>query len=172
MENYTCCFLGHRTVNETDELRTKLTDTVEKLITQENVDTFLFGSNSRFDRLCLELVTRLKEKYPRVKRIYVRAEFPCISDDYLAYLLKSYDDTYYPAQLHGAGRASYVERNYEMINNSTYCVVYYDNSRAPAARRSGTKIALDYALKKGKEIIPLCGTVPPVQVAATVSLRP
>ena len=70
----TCCFFGNRTINETDELRTKITEAVERLITYENVDTFLFGSKSEFDRLCLELVTKIKEKYPHVKRIYVRVE--------------------------------------------------------------------------------------------------
>lgn len=153
LTNYTCCFFGHRTINETDELRTKITEAVERLITDEKVDTFLFGSKSEFDRLCLELVTKLKEKYPHVKRIYVRAEFPFINDDYLTYLLKSYDETYYPEKLHGAGRAAYVERNYEMINNSKYCIVYYDEPNAPTTRKSGTKIALDYAIKKGRKVI-------------------
>ncbi|MBE6643517.1 MAG: DUF1273 domain-containing protein [Ruminococcaceae bacterium] len=153
MKENTCCFFGHRTINETEELRTKITETVERLITNENVDTFLFGSKSEFDRLCLELVTKLKEKYPHVKRIYVRAEFPFINDDYLNYLLKSYDDTYYPEKLHGAGRAAYVERNYEMINNSKYCIVYYDEQNAPTTRKSGTKIAIDYAIKKGSDVI-------------------
>ena len=153
MKEKTCCFFGHRTINETDELWTKITETVEKLITDENVDTFLFGSKSEFDRLCLELVTKCKEKYPHVKRIYVRAEFPFINDDYLAYLLKSYDDTYYPEKLHRSGRAAYVERNYEMIRGSKYCIVYYDESCSPATRKSGTKIALDYAIKKGREVI-------------------
>ena len=148
-----CCFFGHRTINETEKLRTKIIEAVERLITDEDVDTFLFGSKSRFDSLCLELVTKLKEKYPHVKRIYVRAEFPYINDDYLTYLLKSYDDTYYPEKLHGSGRAAYVERNYEMINNSKYCIVYYDEPNAPTTRKSGTKIALDYAIKKGREII-------------------
>ena len=151
--NNTCCLFGHRTINETDELRTKITEAVERLITDEKVDTFLFGSKSEFDRLCLELVTKLKEKYPHVKRIYVRAEFPFINDDYMAYLLKSYDDTYCPEKLHGAGRAAYVERNYEMINNSKYCIVYYDEPNAPTTRKSGTKIALDYAIKKGREVL-------------------
>ena len=153
MKDNICCFFGHRTINETEELRTKITEAVERLITDENVDTFLFGSKSEFDSLCLKLVTKLKEKYPHVKRIYARAEFPFINDDYLAYLLKFYDDTYYPENLHGAGRAAYVERNYEMINNSKYCIVYYDESRAPTTRKSGTKIALDYAIKKGRAVI-------------------
>ena len=53
----------------------------------------------------------------------------------------------------GAGRAAYVERNREMINKSKYCIVYYDEQNAPATRKSGTKIALDYAIKKRKEIM-------------------
>ncbi|MBQ3034263.1 MAG: hypothetical protein IJD28_07765 [Deferribacterales bacterium] len=85
----TCCFIGHRNINETEELKIKLMSLIEKLIEDENVDTFLFGSKSRFNSLCLELVTKIKEKHPHVKRIYVRAEFPAISDDYKAYLLKS-----------------------------------------------------------------------------------
>ncbi len=153
MHDNTCCFFGHRTINETDELRTKITEAVERLITDEKVDTFLFGSKSEFDRLCLELVTKLKEKYPHVKRIYVRAEFPFINEDYMAYLLKSYDETYYPEKIHGSGRAAYVERNYEMVNNSKYCIVYYDKSHAPTTRKSGTNITLGYATKKGREVI-------------------
>ena len=153
MKMNTCCFIGHRTINETEELKERLIDTIERLITEEKVHTFLFGSNSRFDSLCLELVTELKEKYPHVKRIYVRAEFPVISDEYKAYLLKSYDDTYYPERIKGSGRLAYVERNCEMIVKSRFCIVYYDDSYAPTDRQSGTKLALDYAVKQGRDII-------------------
>ena len=52
-----------------------------------------------------------------------------------------------------------------MINQSDVCVVYYDENYAPPRRRnsrrdladyqpkSGTKIAYDYAVRKGKTII-------------------
>ncbi len=153
MKENTCCFIGHRTINETEELRNKLSATIEKLITDEKADTFLFGSKSRFDSLCLEIVSKLKEKYPHVKRIYVRAEFPVIDDDYAAYLLKLYDNTYYPEKIKNAGRAAYVERNFEMIDNSRFCIVYYNEETAPKTRKSGTRIALDYATKKGAQII-------------------
>ncbi len=83
----------------------------------------------------------------------MRAEYPYISEQYKSYLLESYDDTYYPEKIRNSGRASYVERNYEMIDNSYYCIVYYDELCIPTTRRSGTKIALDYAMKKGKTII-------------------
>lgn len=42
----TCCFFGHRTINETEELKGKLYKTIESLVVNENVDTFLFGSKT------------------------------------------------------------------------------------------------------------------------------
>ena len=53
----TCCFLGHREICETEELRTQLSQAIENLILYEKTDTFLFGSKSRFNTLCYELVT-------------------------------------------------------------------------------------------------------------------
>jgi len=153
MNKKTCCFFGHRTINETEELKSKLNDIIEKLISEKNVDTFLFGSKSRFNSLCLELVTEIKEKYPHIKRIYVRAEYPHISEQYKKYLLENYEETYYPERILNSGKAAYVERNREMIDNSHYCIVYYDENSAPTTRKSGTKIALDYAIKQCKYII-------------------
>ena len=149
----TCCFIGHRTINETEELKSKLVEIIEKLIVDEKVDTFLFGSKSQFNSLCFELVTEIKEKYPHIKRVYVRAEYPYINEQYTNYLLESYEDTYYPEHIRSSGRAAYVERNYEMINKSEFCIVYYDEPNAPTTRKSGTKIALDYAIKHKKEIL-------------------
>ncbi len=160
----TCCFFGHRKITETQELKDLLYEIVESLITERKVDTFLFGSKSEFDDLCHEMVTALKEKYPHIKRIYVRAEFQYIDDFYTKYLLKSYEDTYYPKQIENSGRASYVERNYEMINKSDYCVIYYDENYLPPRRKnsrrdisdyqpkSGTALAYSYAKSKNKVI--------------------
>lgn len=153
MKENTCCFFGHRVIHETEELKEQLYVTIERLIVEERVDTFLFGSKSRFDSLCLELVSELKQKYPHVQRIYVRAEYPYISEHYKNYLLKSYEDTYYPEKIVNSGRAAYVERNYEMIDNSRFCIVYYDERNAPTTRKSGTKIAFEYAVGHGKQLI-------------------
>ena len=153
MKENTCCFFGHRTINETEELKLKLVEIIEKLIADKKADTFLFGSKSRFNSLCLKLVTEIKEKYPHIKRIYVRAEYSDISEHYKNYLFEAYEDTYYPEHIIGSGKVAYVERNYEMINNSHFCIVYYNEQEAPTSRKSGTKIALDYAIKQGKEII-------------------
>ena len=148
-----CCFIGHREINVTDELKEKLYVLIEHLIIEESIDTFLFGSKSQFDDLCYDIVTNTKKKYPHIKRIFVRAEYPYIDESYKAYLLESYEDTYFPKSVLGAGKASYVKRNCEMIENSCFCIVYYKEDYTPKGRKSGTKIALDYAEKKKKTII-------------------
>ena len=148
-----CCFFGHRKIIETEELKSNLKEIIEKMIIENRVDTFIFGSKSQFDSLCLKLVTEIKTKYPHIKRIYVRAEYPFIDEQYKNYLLEKYEDTFYPEKIRAVGKAAYVERNFEMINQSKYCVFYYDEHLAPCIRNSGTKIALDYAIKQGKELI-------------------
>ena len=161
----TCCFFGHRKIDETEELKNKLSEIIENLIVNENVDTFLFGSKSQFDDLCHKIVTELKEKYPHIRRVYIRSAFQHIPDWYEDSLLEYYEETYFPEKIENSGRASYVERNQEMINKSDFCVVYYDENYLPPRRKnsrrdltdyqpkSGTKVAYDYAVRKRKEII-------------------
>lgn len=84
---------------------------------------------------------------------YVRAEFPEIDDTYKNYLLERYSATYFPEKITAAGRAVYVERNFEMIDRSRFCVVYYNKDYTPARRKSGTSLAYAYAVKKKCEII-------------------
>lgn len=153
MKANTVCFFGHRDIKETEELKFQLCETIEKLIIEMKVDTFLFGSKSRFNDLCYRLVTEYKEKHPHIKRVYVRAEYPYIDDNYTKYLLESYEQTYYPEKIIGAGKAVYIKRNFEMIDKSEFCVVYYDENYSPATRKSGTKIALEYAIKKRKRVV-------------------
>lgn len=161
----TCCFFGHRKIELTEDLVCQLKELIKHLITDKGVDTFLFGSRSDFDTVCLALVTELKKKYPHIRRIYVRAEFPYISESYEAYLLERYEESYYPERIGRTGRAVYIRRNYEMIDHSGYCVIYYDENYMPPRRKqsksgvadyqpnSGTKLAFEYAKKKGLTVV-------------------
>jgi len=149
MNETTCCFFGHRTIIDTPILRERIATTIEHLIVSKHVDTFLFGSKSQFNSLCYELVTQIKERHPHIRRIYVRAEFPHIDTLYTQYLSERYEDTYFPARLARAGKVVYVERNREMIDRSSYCLVYW---QADHARRSGTKLALRYANQKKRTL--------------------
>lgn len=161
------CFIGHRTIEKREELISSLKETVITLI-KKGVTIFLFGSMSAFDDLSWKVVTQLKEKHPFIKRIYVRSTYPYIDKSYEKYLLDSYEETYFPQQIEKAGKYSYVERNYEMIEKSTYCVFYYNENYIPplkqpfkqnlllqSNRKSGTKIAYEYARRKKKNIINL-----------------
>ncbi len=164
-QEQTCCFFGHRKIENAEEVRSKLSAIIEDLIYNKEVNTFLVGSKSDFDDLCREVIGELRQKYPHIKRVYVRAEFPYISEDYKKHLLKRCEITYYPLRAVEAGRAVYVERNCEMIDKSLYCVVYYTEGYAPPRRRnsrrdlcdyqpkSGTRLAYEYAEKKKKHII-------------------
>ena len=164
-ENKVCCFFGHRKITETENLIKWLYKTIENLIIYERVDTFLFGSKSTFDQLCHTIVTELKEEYPHIRRIYVRAEYPYISNNYKTYLLEKYEDTYYPEKVLNAGRASYIKRNFEIIDKSDFCIIYYDKDYSLPSKqhiqhilpdyqaKSGTEIAYSYAKRKKKKII-------------------
>ncbi len=163
----TCSFFGHRNTVATPELCEKLRQTVICLIEKESVKRFLFGSASKFDDLCLKTVTEIKGEYPELQRVYVRSQYPYIDKPYKEYLLESYDDTIMPNKVENAGKASYVERNQEMINASDFCVFYYNERYAPPLRKqskraltsyqpsSGTRLAYEYAKQKKKEIINL-----------------
>lgn len=124
----TCCFFGHRKIVISEHLIESLRNEIEKIICENKVNMFLFGSRSEFDELCHKVVSELKEKYSDIVRIYVRAEYPYIDDEYRNYLLKDYEDTYFPEKIIRAGKASYIERNYAMIEKSKYCIVYYDEN--------------------------------------------
>lgn len=125
---------------------------IKNLITAHNISVFIFGSKSEFNSLCYEVVTEIKQLYPYIKRVYVRAEYPVIDDDYKKHLLGKYEYTYFPEKLLGATKAVYVKRNYEMINSCDYCVFFFDEAYSTKKRKSGTKIALDYAVKQNKKI--------------------
>ncbi len=165
MEQKACCFFGHRKISNKELIKDRLLQITEKLILQENIKTFYLGSKSDFDDLCCEVLAEQKEKYPHIERIYIRAEFQYINEDYEKYLLEFCDKTYFPKRLENAGRAVYVERNYEMIDKSTHCVCYFLKDYVPPKRKnskrdfisyrpkSGTHIAYNYALKKNKIII-------------------
>lgn len=173
-----CCFIGHRVIDVSDSLIKRLKILIESLIVCENVCMFLFGSNSQFNDLCLEIVTNLQKKYPHIKTI----AYECKSE---IFFLKKYKEYYQKIMSNfynkrvdimtvdekidhktkfTAGKASYVERNQAMIDSSHFCVFYYNQEYLPQKRKhtikhsslyqpqSGTKLAYLYALKKHKKI--------------------
>lgn len=165
MVNYdiskTCCFLGHRKVNISNEFKDALKTLIENLIVDKGITIFMFGSRSEFEDICYDIVSALKIKYSNICRIYVRAEYPVISKEYEDGLLKAYEDTYFPSDLH-SDMFVYIKRNQEIINKSCFCVFYYNDKYVPISARSshkfhmtnsGTGLAYEYAKSKCKNVI-------------------
>lgn len=166
----TCSFLGHRKIDVNNGLNQRIKDCIEDLLVNHNVRIFLFGSKSMFNDLCHFLVSELREKYPDVKRIcYTCKGEGCTIESerlecekiYSSVLnreirLLGFEEEFDHKTKDKAGRASYVERNQAMIDDSDFCIFYYDEKYlTPTKTNSGTRIAYEYALRKRKKIINL-----------------
>lgn len=181
MEEKVCSFFGHRKIADSVALRQRIQSEIVNLIENYGVNVFLFGSRSDFDSLCHAIVTELKEKYPHIqRRAYTCRSETCTLEKERAYWEGIY--SYFekrPVTLLGveeevehknkytAGKAQYVERNQAMINDSDFCVFYYNPYYQPPRRKyskrsvgdyqpkSGTKLAFDYANQRkrgGKDL--------------------
>ncbi len=180
METSACCFIGHRKVQDKELVFLAVKKTVERLIIENGVRTFHFGSKSEFDDLCHLAVTELQSKYPDIVRVnYNRKSEYVVKPNEKADLqeswsrllkkdirLKDFEKSKMSDRLINAGKASYVERNEDMINDSEYCIFYYKEEYTPepnpyykSSGKSGTKLAYDYAVRKKKNIINIAGII-------------
>lgn len=175
------CFIGHRTVNDAEQVKTELFGALSSLIS-DGADTFLFGSRSEFDFLCWEIVTALKEKYPQIKRVSYNAphEAAFISKEerescerLISQAVKhevhyaDYEEAVDSQKAITANKNAYIMRNQEMIDASDVCIFYYNKDYKPPIRKapniylsnyqpkSGTAIAYAYFKQKKKRIINL-----------------
>ena len=165
------CFIGHRKIEDTIELRTALANTLENLIENHGIENFLFGDKSEFNSLCYDMVSEMQKEYPYIRRIKYRKDTPVIDEYSKPLFTKGYEDSICPEGVEKAGKASYIKRNQAMIDASEICIFYNKEDYLPEKRKiskaavntyqpkSGTKIAYDYAMKQGKEIVNLCNLV-------------
>ncbi len=121
---YTCCFVGNIGAEPTEELYLRVNDIVEKLITVEKVNTFLFETKKGFEGICFDIVLALKLKYPHIKRIRVSTGFPFISDFCVDDTLEGFDDTYYPGRILYKEKLVYQGKTGERTDLSGVCVTY------------------------------------------------
>ena len=176
-----CCFIGHRKIIETQELIERLQDTIENLIKEKGVKTFIFGSRSEFDFLCHKIVSNLMTIYPTIERVVYtcKSEFAVLKKDKTELeqifsnafkqdiVLCEYEKEIEHKTKFTSGKASYIERNKAMIDASDFCIFYYDENYKPQKRKykksdvfeyqpkSGTSLAYEYATTKKKGIINL-----------------
>lgn len=154
-----CCFIGHRKIERSPELISRLEWLLEKLI-KSGTDCFIFGDHSEFNTLCHDTVTVLQGKYPHVRRIHYRTEYEELSDSVRRFFLSGYEDSICPKGVARSGKAAYVKRNRAMIDNSDICLFYYDKKYQPGVNtKSGTRLAFEYAIKKNKTVFNLADSL-------------
>lgn len=66
-----CAFFGHGTIYKNIEQKIRLQ--IEKLIIEENVDTFWVGGYGEFDMIAAHIVRSLQENYPEISLILIIA---------------------------------------------------------------------------------------------------
>ena len=151
-ENKTCSFFGHRTINLTDDLYAITVAEIEKSVAS-GCRIFYFGGYGEFDKLCRQIVTKIKNERPElnIQRIFcvpmekdLRKKSRWLNDtncDKIEYLIPMFNGWY---------RSIYF-RNCAMIDNSDV-IIFYAENRA----NSGAYKAYRYAKsKKGKWVINL-----------------
>lgn len=179
MKEKAVCFIGHRNAKLDENQLQTLKNVIKDLIVDKNVQIFLFGSRSDFDCICHNIVTDLKEEYPYIqRRCYTCRHETCTLESEREHWEKLYSE-WREREVHllgveeevehktkwTSGKASYVERNQAMIDDSDLCIFYYDENYKPEERKyskrcvctyqpnSGTHLAYKYAKQKKKEII-------------------
>ncbi len=146
-----CSVFGHSEIEITQELEQKLFVTFEDII-NKGCEFFYFGGFGMFDDLCHKVVTKLKEKYPHIKRIY------CLLDprhqrvskrprwlkdeDYEEFVYLDLDFDWWYQRIYC--------RNCAMIDRSDIAVFYVEPKE-----NSGAYKAYKYAVKKKKVLINL-----------------
>ena len=147
------CFTGHRTLGR-DFSKRKAYQLMQQLY-EKGVDTFICGGTIGFDMEIAYLVLELQIEHPEVQ---LWLFLPCNNYDAkwdmrdknrMKTLLKyaSYIDCPDTPYHDGVMKA----RNYKMVDNSLYCVSYFNGKRV-----SGTAQTIRYAKRSGRQIFNLC----------------
>ena len=137
----TVTFCGHREIlSGEDEIKGKLKIEVEKAIMSGSTE-FLLGGYGKFDLMCAGVVKELKEKYPFIKSVLVKAYLNAKFDFWL------YDESEYPPIENTVKGFAIIKRNEYMVDKSDLVIAYVKNDTGGAAT------TLKYALKTNKKII-------------------
>lgn len=127
----TCFFTGHRKIakRNMDVLRKYLDSSIEKMITENGVDTFINGGAIGFDTEAAESVLRMKKIYPNIKLVMY---LPCYGQSKMWGMNEKFR---YKMILSAADEIKYVtegeydnecmrRRNLSMIHSSSFCIAY------------------------------------------------
>lgn len=118
-----CAFFGHRTVDT--DISDALHDAIRKAITEYGVRTFCCGNKGEFDRMAAKTAFQLKQEFPDIEIIYVRAYLPKSGEK----LPECYDASIYPEGLEDVPKRFAVSRrNMWMARNCDMAIAYVNHT--------------------------------------------
>ena len=139
----TCSFFGHK--DAPSNIYPSLVETINELITNHEINSFLVGNQGSFDSMVLRALRKLKHEHPHISYNVVLAYMPTEKQEYDPY---EFGETMIPEGLETVHpRYAISWRNKWMVNESEYVVAYVKHSWGGAAKY------LEIAQKKNKTIV-------------------
>ena len=136
---YKCCFFGHSKIRV--NIKSRLKETIKKLISEKNIKEFYTGNNGAFDQFVIEVLSEIYKEDQTIQYTIV-----------LAYLNEKkdavYTNTVYPEGLETVPkRFAISKRNLWMLDMCEYVIAYIDHPYGNAEK------FVNSALYKGKTVI-------------------
>lgn len=123
----TCVFFGHRDCPEC--MAEKLYIAVEKIIADEAIYDFLVGNNGNFDKMVINALLKLQEKYPGITFTIVLAYLPINNEQ------QNSDYTIYPEGIECVPKKYAISwRNMWLLNHADYVISYIVRNLGGAAK--------------------------------------
>lgn len=147
-----CTFFGHREIVVTDKLINQITKIIKDKIENEQFKDFYFGGFGNFDDLCYKIVSKLKEEYNHIRRIFCLYDRKHINISKRPEWLKNeeYEDIIFLEPSFDGWYKRIYFRNLEMVDLSDFILFYVCNTE-----NSGAYKTFKYAKKKKKIYINL-----------------
>ncbi|MFI3228761.1 MAG: hypothetical protein R3Y23_01170 [Bacillota bacterium] len=145
-------FFGHRDVALTLELSISIDSTILDLVQNKGVSIFYFGGFGDFDDYCFNSVTKLKQDFPYLQRIYCVEDIRLLRESKRPQYLsnKGFDDYIHLPLKYDYWYTRIYYRNCEMVDASDFIVYFIRN-----IENSGAYKCYKYAKKVKKSIIML-----------------
>lgn len=151
MKEKTCCFTGHREINDNIQKVVKVLEIEIIKLIENGYCYFGAGGALGFDTIAAQTVLHLRKQYPHIKLILV---LPCINqannwsyEDREVYeeLKQKADKIVYTSKDYSRGCMH--KRNRHLVDNSSACICYLTKNKG------GTFYTVNYANSKKVRII-------------------
>ncbi len=140
-----CSFFGHKDAPQS--IYPQIKGSIEQLIIQRNIYSFMVGNNGRFDSMVLKALREMKEKYPHICYNVVLAYIPSDKNEHELY---DPSETLIPDGIEARPKRFAISyRNRWMVQKSNVVLCYITRSWGGAVQ------FVQYAQRQGKDIVNL-----------------